>query len=147
MEHPNIVQWGCLVILLGAITLTIVGGIWLFTKPTADPEGPRPTAIIWTITPSPVPPQAPTPTPPVLAPGQIGVGIRVTVVGTGGAGLSIRAEASTSAERVNVAADGEVLMVVGGPKQADGYTWWFLRDELDPTREGWAAQDYLSPPE
>jgi hypothetical protein len=147
MNRPNIAQWGCLVMLLGIIGLTVVAGVWLFTKPASSPEGPRPTAIVWTVTPSPTPTLAPTPTPVPVLPGQIGVGFRVTVMGTGGAGLSIRADAGTSAERVHVATEGEVLLVVGGPQDADGYTWWFLRDEVDPAREGWAAQNFLAPPQ
>jgi hypothetical protein len=134
--------------LLGTITLTMVGGVWLFSKPTTRPDGPRPTAIVWTATPSPTPTAAPTPTPiPVLPePITVGVGARVTVVGTAGAGLSIRAEAGTSGARINVAAEGEALLIVAGPQVADGYTWWFVRDELNPEREGWAAQDFLALP-
>jgi hypothetical protein len=146
-ERPNIAQWGCLVMLLGIITLTVVGGVWLFTKPASRPEGPRPTAIIQTATPSPTPVVAPTPTPIPVLPDQIRVGVTVTVVGTAGAGLSIRAQAGTGAERVNVAAEGESLLIVAGPQLADGYTWWFVRDELNPEREGWAAQDFLAPPQ
>jgi hypothetical protein len=145
-ERPNIAQWGCLVMLLGTITLTMVGGVWLFTKPTTRPDGPRPTAIIWTATPTPIPTLAPTPTPLPVLPDQIGVGVRVTVIGTAGAGLSIRAEAGTSSARINVATEGESLLVVAGPQVADGYTWWFVRDEANPEREGWAAQDFLAPP-
>ncbi len=88
----------------------------------------------------------PTPTPVPVLPDQLGIGVRVTVIGTGAAGLSIRAEAGTSAARINVAAEGEALLIVGGPQVADGYTWWFVRDEANPEREGWAAQEFLAPP-
>jgi hypothetical protein len=133
--------------LLGIITLTVVAGVWLFTKPTSRPEGPRPTAIIWTATPSPTPTAAPTPTPLPVLPNQIGIGVRVTVMGTAGAGLSIRSAAGTGAERINVAAEGESLLIIDGPELADGYTWWMVRDEQNPEREGWAAQDFLTPPQ
>jgi hypothetical protein len=146
-EKPNLAQWGCLVMLLGAITLTIVGAVWLFTKPATSPEGPNPTAIVWTTTPTPMPTLFPTPTTAAaaIATGEIRIGVRINVSGTGNIGLSIRAEAGVNAERVSVAQEGERLLVVGGPRQADNYTWWFVRDELDPTREGWAAQDFMIP--
>jgi hypothetical protein len=57
----------------------------------------------------------------------------------------MRADASTSAERREIAEEGEVLLVVGGPQEADGYTWWLLRDEANTDREGWAAADFLVP--
>ena len=133
--------------LLGAIALTIVGALWLFTKPASAPDGPAPTAVIRTTTPTPISTRAPTPTPQPVAQGAIGIGVRVSVNGTGDVGLSIRSDASVDAERVTVAAEGEQLLVVGGPKQADEYTWWFVRDEVDPDREGWAVEDFLRPSE
>ncbi len=133
--------------LLGAIALTIVGALWLFTKPAAAPDGPVPTAEIQTTTPTPISTRQPTPTPLPAAPGAIGIGVRITVTGTGDVGLSIRSEAGTTAERVTVAQEGEQLLVVGGPKQADDYTWWFVRDELNPDREGWAVEDFMRPSE
>ncbi len=133
--------------LLGAIVLTIVGAIWLFMKPAAAPDGPVPTAVIQTTTPTPIATRLPTPTPLPVVPGAIGIGVRITVSGTGDVGLSIRSEAGTDAERVTVAQEGEQLLVVGGPKQADEYTWWFVRDELNPDREGWAVADFMHPSE
>jgi hypothetical protein len=138
-------QWGCLAMVVGIIALSIVGGIWLLTKPPADPAGSQPTAVVWTTTPTPMATRAPTATPLAISPGQVGVGIRVRVTGTGDAGLSIRSEPTTTADRVSVAEEGESLLIVSGPQEADGYTWWFVRDELDATREGWAAQDFLAP--
>ncbi len=129
--------------LLGAITLTIIGGVWLFARPAATPDGPRPTAVVWTTTPTPIPMELPTPTPAPVTPG-MEIGVRVQVIGTGGAGLNIRSEPGTEAERVAVATEGEALLVVGGPRDADGYVWWFVRDEVTPEREGWAAQDFLA---
>lgn len=133
--------------LLGAITLTILGGVWLFARNPSSPEGPRPTAVVWTTTPTPAPTAAPTPTPAPILPGSLGLGTRIEVIGTGGVGVSIRAEANTSGERLEVAAEGDTLLIVGGPEEADGYTWWFLRDESNPAREGWAVSDYLLPVE
>ena len=131
--------------LLGAIILMIVGGVWLIARNPSAPEGSQPTAVVWTTTPTPVSAAAPTPTPASILPGSIGVGTRVEVIDTGGVGLSIRAEAHTDGERLDVADEGDMLVIVGGPEEADGYTWWLLRDESDVAREGWAVEDYLSP--
>ena len=146
--RANVLQWGCLILVIGGILLVILTGIWLFTKPPAAPGGPRPTAIVWTATPTPTPTPTPLPTPtPVptlpLSPDEIGIGVRVRVAGTGAAGLSIRTSASTGAERLDVALEGETFIVAGGPLQAESFTWWFLRDETNPEREGWAVANYL----
>jgi len=148
-DHTPLWQWGCLLLLVACILLVLVAGLWLLTKPAAVPTDPRPTAIVWTATPTPTPTATPTPTPtatPTLpaSPTEVGVGVRVRVVGTGAAGLSIRASASVAAERIEVAAEGEVFLVVDGPQFADDLTWWRLRDEANPQREGWAAADYLT---
>ncbi|MBN1248057.1 MAG: hypothetical protein JXC32_10400 [Anaerolineae bacterium] len=131
--------------LIGAIVLTIVGGVWLFARNPRTPAGQRPTAVVETTTPTPVPTRGPTRTPESAQPDTIGVGARVLVVDTGNAGLSMRTEASTAGERVDVVQEGETLLVVGGPEEADGYTWWFVRDELNSAREGWAVEDFLAP--
>lgn len=131
--------------MLGIVAITVAGGVWLFTKPPASPDGPRPTAIVWTATPTPTPTPIPTPTLAPVPPDAIGVGVRVTVTGTGEAGLSMRTEPGTTSERLDVAMEGETLLVVSGPQESDGYTWWFVRDEVTPEREGWVAADYLIP--
>lgn len=134
--------------LIGGILLVILTGMWLFSRPSSQPPGTRPTAIVWTASPTPTSTPTPTPTPTPqptlpLSPTEIGVGVRVQVSGTGAAGLSIRASAGTTAERLSVAAEGETFIVAAGPAQADDLTWWFLRDEANPQREGWAAANYL----
>lgn len=141
-------QWGCSLALLGIVAVVIVAGVWFFiTRPPAAPGGPRPTAVLWTATPTWTPTPLPTSTPNPIPPGQLGRGTRAQVTGTGSAGLSLRESAGTGAERVDVAADGEFFLVVAGPEEADGYTWWLLRDEDSPQREGWAAATYLTPVE
>ncbi|MBN2007557.1 MAG: hypothetical protein JXA21_29700 [Anaerolineae bacterium] len=147
----TILHWGCLIFLLAAIALVILGGGWLLIKEPARPSGPRPAAIVWTATPTPTPTASPTPLPTAtpasqsVAPLEIALGTRVRVSGTGDIGLSIRAAAGTATERLDIAAEGETFLVVAGPQSADGLVWWFLRDEINPTREGWAATDYLAP--
>jgi hypothetical protein len=55
----------------------------------------------------------------------------------------MRAEPGTDAAVDFVAMDDEVFLVVGGPVEADGYTWWQLSAPYDQTRTGWSAQDFL----
>ncbi|MCP4519569.1 MAG: SH3 domain-containing protein [Delftia sp.] len=53
-------------------------------------------------------------------------------------GLTFRDAASTGGARLLVLDSGSVLLVIGGPQEADGYTWWKLR-KLDDGAEGWSA--------
>lgn len=100
-------------------------------EPTATPSPtPRPTAT-------------PTPVPHVALEGEgIRVGSKVRVIKTRGDKLRIRAEAGIKAKILTGATEGSILEVIGGPKTADGYTWWQVK--LDST-VGWAAQDWLEP--
>ncbi len=145
-ELVHWLQWGCLLVLLGITVVAALGGTWLLTRSPAPPPGPRPTAIIWTASPTPTatPTPIPTATPVPPPPTGIGIGARVRVSGTGSAGLNLRAEAGTTAERLGVAQEGEYFIVAGGPQEADALTWWFLRDEANPQREGWGAANYLA---
>jgi spore germination protein YaaH len=45
-------------------------------------------------------------------------------------GLSVRAAASTTAERVGAVSTGNVVAITGGPVAADGYTWHRIRGPL-----------------
>jgi uncharacterized protein YraI len=74
----------------------------------------------------------------------MGIGAPVQVSGTEGAGLSIRSDAGTGHERLDVALDGERFVVIEGPVEADGLTWWKIQSVADPERQGWAAADYLT---
>lgn len=92
------------------------------------------------------PTDLPTPTseaPVILPDGVIGINVYVTVTGTEGLGLRVRAAAGTGADVNFLAMDDEVFKVVGGPEVSDGYTWWRLEAPLDETRSGWAAENYL----
>ena len=74
----------------------------------------------------------------------ITVGDVVTVVGTGGDGLNIRASASTGGQIVTTVPQGTALTVVGGPAQANGFTWWNVQTAGGVT--GWAAGQFLAKP-
>jgi hypothetical protein len=81
----------------------------------------------------------------VLPEGEIGVGIYVQVSGTNGAGLRMRSDPGLT-ETINFTAlDAEVFLVIDGPVEVDGYTWWLLEAPYDQTRKGWSAGDFLSP--
>jgi hypothetical protein len=81
-------------------------------------------------------------TPPATTrPTEIGPGALVVVSGTGGAGLRLRALATTDSEVIAVAREDTVLTVLEGPVEADGYTWWKVR--TPDAEEGWGADDWL----
>lgn len=85
-----------------------------------------------------------TPEAPMILPsGTVGVGAYVKVGRTEGAGLRVRAEASTSADVRFIAMDEEVFKVVGGPVQANNYTWWQVEAPYDSARTGWAVDTFL----
>lgn len=71
-------------------------------------------------------------------------GVYVQITGTGGVGLNIRSDAGEQAPILFLGYDNEVYQITKGPKQADGYTWWYLTAPYDQTRSGWADQTYLS---
>jgi len=104
--------------------------------------GPSPTPLPPTPTLTPLPP---TPTvSPTPGPGELAVGVYVQINNTGQEGLNIRAEAGLTAEVVFSGFDDEVFLIIGGPMEADGHTWWNLAASYDTARSGWAAEDYLA---
>lgn len=84
-------------------------------------------------------PFAPTPVPTGPA-----LGNYVQITGTNGEGLRIRSQPGLNGEPVFLGYDSEVFIVQDGPREADGYTWWYLVAPYDDTRAGWAAANFLS---
>jgi hypothetical protein len=84
-------------------------------------------------------PFAPTP-----APTGIALGNYVQITGTEGEGLRIRAEPGLNGEPQFLGYDSEVFVIKDGPKNVDGFVWWYLVAPYDETRAGWAAADFLS---
>ncbi len=79
----------------------------------------------------------------LLAPagsGNTGIQVGDTVQVIDGS-LNVRAAPSTSAAIQNVMPDGTRLSVVGGPAQADGYTWYQVSSASYGT--GWSAASFL----
>jgi hypothetical protein len=125
--------------------------------PAALPESPvstaamptegGPPALRPTFTPTlelvPPTPAPPTDTPTPGVPDKITVGGYVRVEGAGEAGLSFRSGPGTNYARYKVVEEGTALLVLQEPRQAEGFTWWFLRDPEGI--EGWAVQDFLIP--
>ena len=72
------------------------------------------------------------------------VGGYVQINGTGGDGLRLRSAPGLTSELLFLGEDAEVFQVRDGPKQADGYVWWYLVAPYDESRAGWAAADFLS---
>jgi hypothetical protein len=80
------------------------------------------------------------PSPP---PGVIALGAFVQVTGTGGSGLRLREAPELNGKVLILAGEAEVFRVEDGPKDADGYTWWYLVGPYDKERKGWGVVNYL----
>ncbi|OGO27297.1 MAG: hypothetical protein A2Z16_13965 [Chloroflexi bacterium RBG_16_54_18] len=81
--------------------------------------------------------------PPSPPPGTITVGSHVQVTGTGGEGLRLRIEPSLDGQILMLGSEAEVFRVHEGPREADGYTWWYLVGPFDSSRYGWAVANFL----
>ncbi len=92
----------------------------------------------------PTPPGVATPTP-TQERGEIQLGSTVEITGTEGEGLIIRQGPGRNYAFFFVGYDGEIFIVEDGPREGDGYIWWYITDPLDPNRSGWAVQDFLQP--
>jgi hypothetical protein len=132
--------------------LILIAALWFLVIAPAGSAPPReiltpasaPTA--WpTVTPMliEVPTQAPAESP-TIAPAQpstVSVGARVEVVDTGANMLRVRQLPGTSTVTVQIVPDGTKLVIIGGPEEADGYTWWKVDDQAGTV--GWAAGQFL----
>jgi hypothetical protein len=78
---------------------------------------------------------------------EIAIGRYVRVNGTEGAGVSLRQEPDINSARVSIGQEGEIFIVVSGPRSLGGYTWWLIRDPANEARQGWAVANYLQPVE
>lgn len=78
------------------------------------------------------------------SPAGIAIGNYVQITGTEGQGLRIRSQPGLDGEFQFLAYDSEVFVVREGPREVDGYVWWYLVAPYDETRVGWAAADFLT---
>jgi quercetin dioxygenase-like cupin family protein/uncharacterized protein YgiM (DUF1202 family) len=81
---------------------------------------------------------------PELAAGEIGIG--ATVV-TNTEAVNLREEPTTSADVAEQLGIGVELTIIGGPEEADDFTWWQVQLAADDTVTGWVAEDLISLPD
>ena len=71
------------------------------------------------------------------------VGVQAAVYGVGNDKLNVRNRPSLFESQVLFReSEGKLFEVVGGPQEADGFTWWQVRDRQFQV-EGWAVANYL----
>jgi len=139
--------------------LGLIAALWFLVIAPAGNAPPRATATpARTATPGPTvtlasiavptlatePTVAPTVAPtlaPTAQPTTIGLGARVEVTGTGASQLRVRQAAGTGTGTLKFVPDGTRFVVVGGPEQANGYTWWKVDDQAGTV--GWVAGQFL----
>ncbi len=92
--------------------------------------------------------QAPTDTPAAAEPtasptpsDELVAGAVAVVSDTAGRGLNMRSEASINAIAIKVLQEGAEVTIIGGPTEADDFTWFQVRDSANA--EGWVASDWL----
>jgi len=141
-------------VILGALTLT---GLLLLLTAIAigltSPSQPGDVGFVpadVTVIPAPTGTSGAPPTPTIdpfatpTSPAGIAIGNYVQITGTEGQGLRIRAEPGLGGEFQFLAYDSEVFVIQDGPREVDGYVWWYLTAPYDETRVGWAAADFLT---
>ena len=145
--------WTWLVALILAVVAILIGWAVMVSWPLPTPSASA--QPLFTVLPPPTltPPQVvvvpgeetATPIPPTPLPGFFGVGGTVSVVGTGRDGLRLRETPSLGGRILLLALENEVFVVRDGPRESDGYTWWYLEGLIDQSRKGWGVQNYLGP--
>lgn len=134
--------------LAGLLLLTTVIGIGLTSVAKPSNVGFVPADL--TVIPAPTGTSSAPPTPTIdpfataTSPSGVAVGNYVQITGTEGQGLRIRAQPGLDGEFQFLAYDSEVFVVKDGPREVDGYVWWYLVAPYDDTRVGWAAADFLT---
>ncbi|HLF73524.1 MAG TPA: hypothetical protein VI524_04220 [Anaerolineales bacterium] len=132
----------------GALTLITAISIGLTSTPRASEVGFAPADV--TVIPAPSSTSGAPPTPTVdpfaspTSPAGIALGNYVQISGTEGEGLRIRSEPGLGGSPEFLGFDSEVFIIRDGPREVDGYVWWYLVAPYDETRAGWAAADFLS---
>jgi uncharacterized protein YraI len=58
--------------------------------------------------------------------------------------LNFREEPSLEAYRLHIFVQGDVMTVTGGPRVADGYTWYRVDAFVKGSMSGWVAGEYLA---
>ncbi len=154
VERPKITLVTCLASLGVMVALAIVLVLLIqysFPETAKQPAPtqyftviPAPSITSPVIVPTMLPGQGATETPTAVPAGEMGIGAYVQIFGTGGDGLRLRSGPSTEDPALFLGKESEVFQVKDGPKEAGGFTWWFLVAPYDESRQGWAVQNYLS---
>jgi hypothetical protein len=146
-------------VMVGAVALAIVlmcatlSLVWV-TRPDNAASGPS-TAVLSIILAPTATPVVDTPTPsadqqsteavpPAPLPGTFGIGAYVQITGTEGDGLRLRSAPGLQGQVEFLALESEVFQIQDGPRDADGYTWWFVVAPYDESVQGWAVANYLA---
>jgi len=143
-------KWVILGALSLAMLLLIVTAIFIgwTTPPRSSDVGFAPAQLTMISAPTATSSAPPTPTIDPFAPGPTPTGITIgsyaQITGTGGEGLRIRSQPGLTGEFVFLGFDTEVFLVQDGPRELDGYVWWYLVAPYDENRAGWAAADFLT---
>lgn len=139
----------------GVALLACVFMVLVLTRPAPVTAGLPPTAVITVIaiptatsappTNTPAGPATLTPSAaPLPEPGEFSIGSLVQIAGTGGDGLRLRVEPGLDSQVRLLGLESEVFQVRDGPREVDGFTWWYLVAPFDETRSGWAVANYLA---
>ncbi|GAB4509086.1 MAG: hypothetical protein OHK0046_03410 [Anaerolineae bacterium] len=85
--------------------------------------------------------------PPVIftpTPRSISIGERVLVIDVGDQQLNVRDNPGVAGTSILFrVVEGTEFVIVDGPRQADGLTWWRIQSPLNQSQIGWAASNYL----
>jgi len=151
-------QWLSIWVIAGAVVVCILlTAILLIVIGLSSPESttPAPSTAVFNVIPAPTSTLASqsiftaTPsddvagTPPSPPTGTITVGSYVQISGTGGNGLRLREGPGLAHEVRLLGSEAEVFRIDDGPRESDGYTWWYLVGPFDETRHGWAVSNFL----
>jgi len=128
----------CIVIAAVVVALALLSG----AAPAIRGLGERQAATATPLPPTEVP-LAPTAEPPGEADTPDPAGEYVRVVNTGGQGIVLRREPSTTAPRVVARAENAILRVTGPDAVVDGRTWRQVEDAQG--NRGWTPAEFLAP--
>ena len=151
-EEGGVLEGSWLWVALPVGILALIAALWFLiiapaggapARATATPAQTatlRPTLTVMVVTlPTRTPEPTVAPTPTRLT--TIAAGARVEVTGTGTAKLRVRQAPGTDTVTLNLVPDGTRFVVVGGPEQAGGITWWKVDNQAGLV--GWVAAQYL----
>jgi hypothetical protein len=158
--------WGLVIVILAVAAITC--GMWwavfssrgvgaeagaasptpIFMVITATPTlqgagGEQPTGEVQPTAPPPTIEEQPTATATSAPAVPLAVGSRVAIAGTEGFGLRVRQGPGLGFDMIFLAYDGDEFTVEDGPREVDGFVWWYIVDPNDPNRFGWAAEEFM----